>query len=92
MAAILANPWWTGQVGLPGLDPSSNSPSLSKINRELSINETSNRSGGRGEDDEDEDDDRDTGDEPKEGAVEAGNEDLGAGLLDQKTSPNRQFS
>ncbi|KAG5240656.1 DNA-binding protein [Salix suchowensis] len=70
---ILANPWWTGQVGLPGLDPSSNSPSLSKINRELSINETSNRSGGRGEDDEDEDDDRDTGDEPKEGAVEAGN-------------------
>ncbi|XP_061975081.1 AT-hook motif nuclear-localized protein 20-like, partial [Populus nigra] len=67
--AILANPWWTGQVGLPGLDSSSNSPSLGKINRELSINETSNRSGGRDEDD----DDRDTGDEAKEGAVEVGN-------------------
>ncbi|KAL9352979.1 hypothetical protein Peur_055659 [Populus x canadensis] len=66
---ILANPWWTGQVGLPGLDSSSNSPSLGKINRELSINETSNRSGGRDEDD----DDRDTGDEAKEGAVEVGN-------------------
>ncbi|KAL9390004.1 hypothetical protein Peur_018609 [Populus x canadensis] len=56
-------------VGLPGLDSSSNSPSLGKINRELSINETSNRSGGRDEDD----DDRDTGDEAKEGAVEVGN-------------------
>ncbi|KAJ9182242.1 hypothetical protein P3X46_006259 [Hevea brasiliensis] len=60
----LANPWWTGQVGLPGLDPSSNSPSLSKANRELSINETSNRSG--------DEEDRDTADEPKEGAVEIG--------------------
>ncbi|KAL9364263.1 hypothetical protein Peur_042136 [Populus x canadensis] len=61
------------QVALPGLDPSSNSP-LNKINRELSINETSNRSGGRGEEEEDDDDDeRDTGDEPKEGAVEVGN-------------------
>ncbi|XP_061986335.1 AT-hook motif nuclear-localized protein 20-like [Populus nigra] len=70
---ILANPWWTGQVALPGLDPSSNSP-LNKINRELSINETSNRSGGRGEEEEEDDDDeRDTGDEPKEGAVEVGN-------------------
>lgn len=66
--AALANPWWTGQVGLPGLDPTSNSPSLNKANREISINEASNRSGGRGEDEED----RDTGDEPKEGAVEVG--------------------
>ncbi|KAG8658601.1 hypothetical protein MANES_03G167300v8 [Manihot esculenta] len=62
--STLANPWWTGQVGLPGLDSSSNSLSLNKANRELSINETSNRSG--------DDEDRDTGDEPKEGAVEIG--------------------
>ncbi|XP_021594369.1 AT-hook motif nuclear-localized protein 20, partial [Manihot esculenta] len=58
----LANPWWTGHIGLAGLDPSSNSSSLNK--GELSINETSNRSG--------DDEDKDTGDEPKEGAVEIG--------------------
>ncbi|EEF33084.1 DNA binding protein, putative [Ricinus communis] len=64
-SATLANPWWTGQIGLAGLDPASNSPSLNKANREISINDNSNS---RGEDD----DDRDTGDEPKEGAVEVG--------------------
>ncbi|KAJ8763293.1 hypothetical protein K2173_001431 [Erythroxylum novogranatense] len=62
----MANPWWTGQVGLSVLDPTSNSSALSKSNLEISINETSNRSGGKGDDDED----RDTSDEPKEGAVE----------------------
>ncbi|KAJ8768396.1 hypothetical protein K2173_021549 [Erythroxylum novogranatense] len=62
----MANPWWSSQGGLSGLDPSSNSSPLSKANLEIFINETSNRSSGRG----DEDEDRDTSDEPKEGAVE----------------------
>ncbi|XP_028792246.1 AT-hook motif nuclear-localized protein 20-like [Neltuma alba] len=66
--AILANPWWTGQVGLPGVDPAANSPSVNKRhNTDLSINESSGKnSGGNNRD---EDDDRD---EPKEGAVEVG--------------------
>ncbi|XP_065859144.1 AT-hook motif nuclear-localized protein 20 [Euphorbia lathyris] len=61
----MANPWWAGQIGLPVLDPS-NSSSLNKSHREISINETNNRSP------DDDDDDRDTGDEPREGAVEIG--------------------
>ncbi|KAI4345768.1 hypothetical protein L6164_012864 [Bauhinia variegata] len=66
-SAAMANPWWTGQVGLPGVDPVANSPGLNKRHTELSINESSGRSGGR-----DDDEDRDTVDEPKEGAVEVG--------------------
>ncbi|CAK9165447.1 unnamed protein product, partial [Ilex paraguariensis] len=62
--ATMANPWWTGQVGLPGVEPGSTSPMLHKRPRELSANEDS----GRGDDDEE----RENGDEPKEGAVEVG--------------------
>jgi len=58
--ASLANPWWTGQVGLPGMDPAANSSVLSKRHSEISMNESSG------------DEDRDNGDEPKEGAVEVG--------------------
>ncbi|KAI4317984.1 hypothetical protein L6164_025800 [Bauhinia variegata] len=65
--STLANPWWTGQVGLPDVDPAANSPGLNKRQTDLSINESSGRSGGR-----DDDEDRDTGEEPKEGAVEVG--------------------
>lgn len=68
--AILANRWWTGvQIGLPGIEPAASSPpTLNKRDLEISMNETSARSTGQG----DEDDDRDNGDEPKEGAVEVG--------------------
>ncbi|XP_054820685.1 AT-hook motif nuclear-localized protein 20-like, partial [Prosopis cineraria] len=67
--AILANPWWTGQVGLPGVDPAANSPAVNKRrNTDLSINELSSGKNSAG-DNRDEDDDRD---EPKEGAVEVG--------------------
>ncbi|XVE65883.1 hypothetical protein DITRI_Ditri08aG0035200 [Diplodiscus trichospermus] len=66
----MANPWWANQVSLPGMDPAGNPPALNKRDLEISMNDTSkNRSNGRG----DEDEDRDTGDEPKEGAVEIGN-------------------
>ncbi|XP_077239789.1 AT-hook motif nuclear-localized protein 20-like, partial [Tasmannia lanceolata] len=58
----LANRWWTGHVGLPGVvDPASGS-SLNKRERE------SNSGSGGG----DEDEERDNGDEPREGAVEVG--------------------
>ncbi|KDO42746.1 hypothetical protein CISIN_1g040245mg, partial [Citrus sinensis] len=64
----LANPWWTSQVGLPGMDPAAaaNSSILNKRDQhqhhhhELSINDTN------------EEEDRDTADEPREGAVEVG--------------------
>ncbi|KAK7243049.1 hypothetical protein RIF29_37833 [Crotalaria pallida] len=64
----LANPWWTGQVGLPGVDPSG--MNKRQQHPDLSINESSSRSGGGGG--RDEDDERDNGDEPREGAVEIG--------------------
>ncbi|KAF5204087.1 At-hook motif nuclear-localized protein [Thalictrum thalictroides] len=65
----MANPWWTGQVGLPGgVETGAGSPAFRKRDRELSMNES--LSGGRGGED---DDERDNGDEPKEGAVEIGN-------------------
>lgn len=70
----MANPWWANQLSLPGMDPSNgNSPhALNKHDLEISMNDLSkniSNGGGAG----DEDDDRDTGDEPKEGAVEIGN-------------------
>ncbi|RHN80272.1 hypothetical protein MtrunA17_Chr1g0186441 [Medicago truncatula] len=62
---VLANPWWTIQGGLSGVDPGTHSPSdLNKHhNTNLTINEN--------HDDEEEDDDN--RDEPREGAVEVGN-------------------
>ncbi|XP_012066713.3 disease resistance protein RPS2, partial [Jatropha curcas] len=73
----LATPWWTGQVGLPGLDPASLSPSFIKANRETATNETSNRSSDSG--------DRDAGDELKEGA---GNRRLRGRPPGSKKKPN----
>ncbi|CAL0328525.1 unnamed protein product [Lupinus luteus] len=67
LTETLANPWWTGQVGLPGVEPSHGMNK--RHHADLSINESSSRSGGRDEDDER----NDGGDEPKEGAVEIGN-------------------
>ncbi|KAL5068308.1 hypothetical protein RYX36_019195 [Vicia faba] len=66
MNAVLANPWWTIQGGLSGVDPGTHSPTgyNKHHNTNLTINE--NR-------DEEEEDDDDNRDEPREGAVEVGN-------------------
>lgn len=63
----LANRWWDGQVGLPGLEPASCSPVSNKRSRpDLAI--LNENSGSKGEEDEE----RDNGGEPREGAVEVG--------------------
>ncbi|OIW01782.1 hypothetical protein TanjilG_03920 [Lupinus angustifolius] len=70
--ATLANPWWTSQVGLSGVDhPGTHSPGfIAKPQTNLTINETN--SGGNNRDLEDEDNKGDD-QEPREGAVEVGN-------------------
>ncbi|OIT22091.1 PREDICTED: AT-hook motif nuclear-localized protein 20-like [Nicotiana attenuata] len=62
----MANPWWTGQVGLSGVETSSStgSPALNK-KPDLGVSMNDN-SGGSGSHDEE----RDHSDDPKEGAVE----------------------
>ncbi|KAE8714623.1 AT-hook motif nuclear-localized protein 19 [Hibiscus syriacus] len=66
----MANPWWAiNQVNLQGMEPEGNSAALNKSDLGISMNDT----GKNISNNEDEDDDRDTGDEPKEGAVEIGN-------------------
>ncbi|GMI64204.1 AT-hook motif nuclear-localized protein 20 [Hibiscus trionum] len=66
----MANPWWAiNQVNLHAMDPAGNSAALNKRDLEISINDM----GKNMSNNEDDDDDRDTGDEPKEGAVEVGN-------------------
>ncbi|MBA0797627.1 hypothetical protein Gohar_008304 [Gossypium harknessii] len=67
----MANPWWVNQVSLQGMDPAGNSPGLDKRDLEISMNDMGKSRNNVGGDEED--DDRDTGDEPKEGAVEIGN-------------------
>ncbi|RVW55873.1 AT-hook motif nuclear-localized protein 20 [Vitis vinifera] len=65
----LANRWWAGQVGLPGMDPAAVSPMLNKRDREISINDNP----GTGDDEEEKDNEG----EPTEGAVEvAGGHDV----------------
>ncbi|TMW99362.1 hypothetical protein EJD97_002697 [Solanum chilense] len=61
----MSNPWWTGQVGLQGVETSSSagSPSLKKADLGVSMNDNSGGSGSH-------DEDRDHSDDPKEGAVE----------------------
>ncbi|KAL8104953.1 AT-hook motif nuclear-localized protein 20-like [Apium graveolens] len=62
----MANPWWTGQVGLlPGINPGGSPLMLNnKTHQDLAIN---NNSGG-----DEEDEDRDNCDDPNEGAVVVG--------------------
>ncbi|XP_030472227.1 AT-hook motif nuclear-localized protein 20-like [Syzygium oleosum] len=60
----MANPWWTGQVGLPGVETSTSSSPARKPDLGISMKDNS---GGGGAVEEDE---RDNSDEPKEGAVE----------------------
>ncbi|XP_061371016.1 AT-hook motif nuclear-localized protein 20-like, partial [Gastrolobium bilobum] len=69
-ATTLANPWWTGQGGLTGVDPGTHSPGLNKRHTDLVINELSSGNNNRDEDEDEEN--RDNGDEPKEGAIEVG--------------------
>lgn len=64
----MANRWWTGQVGLPGLDTSASSSPMKKPDLGISMNDnsgTGNSGGGNEEDDE-----RENSDEPREGAIE----------------------
>lgn len=65
----MANRWWTGvQLGLPGIDPATSSPMLSKQDLEISMNQKVSKNSMK--DDEEEDDDRDNRDELiNEGAV-----------------------
>ncbi|XP_030534948.1 AT-hook motif nuclear-localized protein 20 [Rhodamnia argentea] len=60
----MANPWWTGQVGLPGVETSTSSSQGKKPDLGISMKDNS---GGGGAVEEDE---RDNSDEPKEGAIE----------------------
>ncbi|KAE8677648.1 AT-hook motif nuclear-localized protein 19 [Hibiscus syriacus] len=63
----MANPWWAiNQVNLQGIEPAGNSAGLNKSDMGISMNDT-------GKNISSDDDDRDTGDEPKEGAIEIGN-------------------
>ncbi|XP_019180215.1 PREDICTED: AT-hook motif nuclear-localized protein 19-like, partial [Ipomoea nil] len=64
--ASLANRWWAGTVGLPGIDlPASCSPALTKQVVSVSELESNGKSSNNGDINED-------GDEAKEGAVEVG--------------------
>ncbi|GLT80862.1 hypothetical protein SLA2020_522740 [Shorea laevis] len=65
----MANPWWAGQVGLPGVDTSATSSSSPMKKPDLGISMTNNigesRSGGG-----DEEEEKEHSDEAKEGAIE----------------------
>ncbi|KAK8585718.1 hypothetical protein V6N13_050691 [Hibiscus sabdariffa] len=65
----MANPWWANQVNLHGMETAGNSAALNKRDLEISMNDMGKNISNA----DDDDDDRDTGDEPKEGAVEIGN-------------------
>jgi len=62
---VLANPWWTIQEGLSGVDPRTHSPS--GLNKHHNINLTINEN-------HDEEEDYDNIDEPREDAVQVGNQ------------------
>ncbi|KAJ4719709.1 AT-hook motif nuclear-localized protein [Melia azedarach] len=63
----MANRWWAGQVGLPGMDASATSSSPMK-KPDLGISMTNNGESGSGGGDEEEE--REHSDEPREGAIE----------------------
>ncbi|KAK6911348.1 PPC domain [Dillenia turbinata] len=62
----MANPWWTGQVNLSGVDTSGAAASSSLKKPDLGISMNDNGSGGLGGEEEE----RENSDEPKEGAIE----------------------
>ncbi|KAL5566903.1 hypothetical protein UlMin_030067 [Ulmus minor] len=61
----MTNRWWAGQMGLPGVETSSNSSPMKKPDLGISMN----NSGGGGE----EEDERENSEEPREGAIEVSN-------------------
>ncbi|XP_059669647.1 AT-hook motif nuclear-localized protein 20-like [Cornus florida] len=67
----MANRWWTGQVGLPGVESSSaTSPAMNKKpDLGISMNQNGGNGSGSGGGDEDQDE-RENSDEPREGAIE----------------------
>ncbi|KAE8009921.1 hypothetical protein FH972_006326 [Carpinus fangiana] len=64
----MANRWWTGQVGLPGMETSASSSPMKKPDLGISMNDNSGagNSGGGNEDEEE----RENSDEPREGGIE----------------------
>ncbi|KAL9413660.1 hypothetical protein AB3S75_039879 [Citrus x aurantiifolia] len=70
----MANRWWTGQVGLPGMDGSTATSSSPMKKPDLGISIMANNNGesgsGGGGGGGDEEDDREHSDEPREGAIE----------------------
>lgn len=69
----MANRWWTGQVGLPGMDTSTSSSSpLKKPDLGISMSNNATETGiGSGEEEQEEE--RENSDEPKEGAIDVPN-------------------
>lgn len=61
----MANPWWTGQVGLPGVDTPTRSSLAKKPDLGITIKDSGASGSGGGKEDE-----REHSEEPKEGAVE----------------------
>ncbi|XP_071939372.1 AT-hook motif nuclear-localized protein 20-like [Coffea arabica] len=68
--ARLANRWWGGQVGLPGVEPAPCSPVSSNKRGRPDLAILNENSGSKGSEDEERDN---TSGEPREGAVEVGN-------------------
>lgn len=64
----MANRWWAGQVGLPGLETSASSSPMKKPDLGISMNDNSGtgNSGGGNEEEEE----RENSDEPREGGLE----------------------
>lgn len=62
----MANPWWTGQVGLPGVDTSTGSSLARKPDLGISMKDDRGSGSGGGVEEEE----REHSEEPKEGAVE----------------------
>ncbi|XP_068646342.1 AT-hook motif nuclear-localized protein 20-like, partial [Aristolochia californica] len=77
-SVTLANRWWAGHVGLPGVDLSASPGGLKKLDREDGINDIAGGGGANSNNSNtnnngaEEEEDRENGDEPKEGAVEVG--------------------
>ncbi|XP_019191618.1 PREDICTED: AT-hook motif nuclear-localized protein 20-like [Ipomoea nil] len=66
----MANPWWTGQLGLQGVVEASSSAAAPGFKKpDLGI---SNNGGGGREEEEEEEGEREASEEPREGAIEVG--------------------
>ncbi|KAF2287667.1 hypothetical protein GH714_002223 [Hevea brasiliensis] len=69
----MANRWWGGQVGLPGMDTSTSSSSpLKKPDLGISMSNSNRETPESGRREEEQEDEREHSDEPKEGAIDVG--------------------